>query len=150
MKSIFLLTLGLFLYLPTTAQDKDRDRDKNEIETLKIAFITDALNLSSAEAQKFWPIYNKYEDKRDLVRTDMFCNIYSKLRDINVVPAPDAEQLLDNYMDLRIQRHQLWKNYIADLRKVISAKKIMMLKKAEYEFNKRLLEKYKHGHKDKK
>lgn len=31
------------------------------VKALKIAFITQALNLTSDEAQKFWPVYNTYE-----------------------------------------------------------------------------------------
>ena len=32
----------------------------NRLEALKIAYITNKLNLSPEEAQKFWPIYNQY------------------------------------------------------------------------------------------
>ena len=31
------------------------------MQALKIAFITQRLDLTSAEAEKFWPIYNEYE-----------------------------------------------------------------------------------------
>ena len=44
------------------AQDGTDDPKKAEkIESLKIAFITQKLNLSSDEAQRFWPVYNRYE-----------------------------------------------------------------------------------------
>lgn len=36
------------------------DTGKNDINTVKIAYITNQLNLTPAEAQKFWPIYNRY------------------------------------------------------------------------------------------
>lgn len=32
----------------------------NRIEALKVAYITRMLNLTSEEAQKFWPVYNIY------------------------------------------------------------------------------------------
>ena len=32
----------------------------NRLEALKIAYITKKMDLSPEEAQKFWPIYNKY------------------------------------------------------------------------------------------
>ena len=41
----------------------DKKREKIEIE--KIAYITKALDLSSEEAQVFWPLYNKYSDKKN-------------------------------------------------------------------------------------
>ena len=37
-----------------------RAQNGNRLEALKIAYITNKLNLSPEEAQKFWPIYNQY------------------------------------------------------------------------------------------
>jgi hypothetical protein len=34
---------------------------KGDIEQYKIQFITDKLNLSKAEAEKFWPVYNEHK-----------------------------------------------------------------------------------------
>lgn len=36
---------------------------KDKIKSLKIAFISQKLALTSEEAEKFWPVYNKYDDK---------------------------------------------------------------------------------------
>jgi Spy/CpxP family protein refolding chaperone len=36
---------------------------KENIEAMKIAFITNKLELSPEEAQKFWPVYNQYNEK---------------------------------------------------------------------------------------
>ena len=40
------------------------------LEAYKIAFLTKKLNLSSEEAQKFWPVYNKYVDEIRQVRRE--------------------------------------------------------------------------------
>jgi hypothetical protein len=78
MKRLFtLLTLFLGLAVVTVAQD-DGDDAKSEgggrIEALKIAYITKKLNLSTDEAQKFWPIYNKYMDEIRKTRVDARLN----------------------------------------------------------------------------
>ena len=54
MKRFLLFTILVFAVLFVSAQNGTR------IETLKIAYITNRLNLSPEEAQKFWPIYNNY------------------------------------------------------------------------------------------
>ena len=66
--SIIIATALLFIASSSaSAQDKGcapedwRDRIKAE----KIAFITDAVGLTSAEAEKFWPVYNKFEAEKD-------------------------------------------------------------------------------------
>jgi Spy/CpxP family protein refolding chaperone len=42
---------------------------KEELEALRIAFISKQLELTPAEAEKFWPVYNSYQgDLRKMVR----------------------------------------------------------------------------------
>src|SRR5947209_16772410 len=58
------LLLILFLFISTAyicnAQDGNNKKDQEQIEALRSAYITNQLNLTSEEAQKFWPIYNRY------------------------------------------------------------------------------------------
>jgi len=62
MKRIFLLLVLLTGNIALLrAQDGDDPKRGEKIESLKIAFITQKLSLTSAEAQSFWPVYNRYE-----------------------------------------------------------------------------------------
>lgn len=45
------------------AQDENGDKRADKIQALKIAFITQKLELTSEEAQKFWPVYGQYENE---------------------------------------------------------------------------------------
>ena len=44
------------------AQEGD-DTRAEKIQALKIAFITNKLQLSPDEAEKFWPVYNQYDNE---------------------------------------------------------------------------------------
>lgn len=62
----FLLVLILFTGSFTLLKAQDTRQDIKEgrserIQSLKIAFITQKLELTADEAQKFWPVYNRYE-----------------------------------------------------------------------------------------
>ena len=57
---IVLVMLGCFSGIK--AQDGAETRAE-KIEALKIAFITQKLQLTTDEAQKFWPVYNQYENE---------------------------------------------------------------------------------------
>jgi hypothetical protein len=59
-KFVLFLVLISASFSFVKAQD-DKDKRDEKIQALKIAFITQKLELSSDEAQKFWPVYNKYE-----------------------------------------------------------------------------------------
>ena len=58
---LFLLPANILL-----AQEKNEDREAQHkrIKALKVAFITQELELTDKLAQEFWPIYNEYERKK--------------------------------------------------------------------------------------
>ncbi len=66
MKTLFTLMIMLFSIAGAAiAQEQQPDpKDEEKIQTLEIAFISRKLNLTTDEAQKFWPVYNEY--KRDM------------------------------------------------------------------------------------
>ena len=51
---VFIISFSLLSF-------SQHNRDK--IKTLKIAYITEKLDLSKKEAQQFWPIYNAFEEE---------------------------------------------------------------------------------------
>ena len=60
MKNILLIAL----VFTSTVYSQGGDR----IKAFKAAHITNALNLTSAEAEKFWPVYNAHEEKMMALR----------------------------------------------------------------------------------
>lgn len=67
MKGIFtILFLCFILHTPAKAQPGDGQR----LEALKIAYLTKKLNLTTDEAQRFWPVYNSYIADMKKVKAD--------------------------------------------------------------------------------
>ena len=62
-KFILIITFALGSFCFAKAQDEDGGKRAEKIQALKIAFITQKLGLSAEEAQKFWPVYNQYENE---------------------------------------------------------------------------------------
>ena len=61
----------MFLFaLPVMAQKGEKSEyDKEKLESAKVAFITQRLDLSPEQAEKFWPAYNQHsKEKRSLMR----------------------------------------------------------------------------------
>lgn len=73
MKRILLILTVLISALPGLgAQDKGKKDWHDKWKAEKIAYLTDALDLTSAEAEKFWPVYNKCErEKRNSFKVSM-------------------------------------------------------------------------------
>ncbi|MEP7230652.1 MAG: hypothetical protein ABI691_10400 [Ginsengibacter sp.] len=76
MKKSVLILLIFFSGFATLYAQEDNDPRGERVQALKIAFITQKLGLTSEEAQKFWPIYNQYDqevrgvDRRDVMKSD--------------------------------------------------------------------------------
>ena len=73
MKKIFLLIIVSFgIVTSAICQVKPNKQgfNKNNIEALKVAYITRQLNLTADEAQKFWPVHNVYFEELKKARKD--------------------------------------------------------------------------------
>lgn len=63
---LLIITLFLGSYSLVNAQPENK---AEKVQALKIAFITQKLELTSTEAQNFWPVYNRYEtDLRQVMK----------------------------------------------------------------------------------
>jgi len=130
---IFILTLSVSAF----SQDKDR---YERIKALKIAFITERLELTETEAQKFWPIYNDFEAENHELRRET-SGKYRKV-DFDTMNEQDAKKHLEGMMKSDAKKHQLKQQFVNDLLKVLPAKKIILLKVTEDAFNKRMMEQF--------
>ena len=129
----------LFIICFTISSYGQYNRDK--IKALKIAFITEKLNLGEKEAQEFWPIYNNFETEISKLKRES----YEKRRNINfeTVSEEEAKQLLKDIRLNENKRQSLENDFMDDLAKVISAKKIILLHKIEDDFKRKMIDEYK-------
>jgi NADH dehydrogenase/NADH:ubiquinone oxidoreductase subunit G len=119
--------------------DKPTQSGKERVQALKVAFITQRLNLTSEEAEKFWPIYNEYQDKREAVRQQLAENRKKINEQSETLTPEELMKLADQEMTLRQQDLDLQKEMHEKLKKVLPAKKLALLYVAEEEFKKELL-----------
>lgn len=128
------------LLMAVFVQAQDNARDK--VKTYKVAFLTERLDLSSQEAQLFWPIYNEHEERMEAFRQKERRQIAGRWMDASELSAQEADKLLDELMALQTEKLEANKQYLNKVRKVLSAKKTLLLIKAEEDFKKRLLQQF--------
>lgn len=140
MKTRYALIAVLFLSCSIASFAQGR-RDK--IRSLKVAFITDALSLTPTEAEKFWPLYNAFEDRQFEIRKQKFRSLRDRFES-NPESLTDKEalSLLTDMDETEEQLHDARKKFSQSLRGVLSPVKILKLRKAEDDFNRRLLRQY--------
>ncbi len=107
---------------------------KNEkIEALRVAFITDKLKLTTDESQKFWPVYNDYQDKLKAARQEF------KKQPTIFANDKEAQDYLDAELLLKNREYSLYKEYYEKIKKTIPIRKVAELRQAEEDFKKELL-----------
>ena len=153
-KNIFTILL-LLLSISFYAQGKKmlerkeqilerKEQLKEKIYALKVAFITNELSLTSSEAEKFWPIYNSFEDRQFDLKRQKSISYIKKMDDetLNKMSDKEALTVLTQMEASEDEVFQLRKKLITSLKSFLSPVKIIKLKKAEDEFNKKLLQQY--------
>lgn len=152
MKIKNILPLLLFLTgFSIFAQGGKIDEKREKIKAFKVSFLTTELELTSTEAEKFWPIYNAYDDKQYELKYLKMKTYLRQLKDENLKNLSDKEAttLLSQIESTDKEIYQLREKYMSNLKKVLSAKKILLLKKSEDDFNRKLLQQYRDkGNKD--
>lgn len=107
-----------------------------QLENAKIAFITNRVTLTQDQAQKFWPLYNEFSNRRrDLNRS-------GRLLRRDVTGAMNDQQIRDNYNQsfaLRQQELNLEKEYFEKFQKVLSLQQVSQLFVAERDFTKEVI-----------
>ena len=130
----------LMLFCTSIAAQKGKMHER--IKAQKVAYITEQLNLTSDEAEKFWPIYNAFDEKMHEYRRKEMRELRERMRNENISES-EANKLIDDYLALEGKEHKAELLMFKDLRKILPAKKIVKLKTAEDSFNRMLMDRLK-------
>ncbi len=136
-----ILPLLLLFTCSFYAQEDMKDK-KEQIKSLKVAFLTTELDLSSKEAENFWPIYNTYDNKQFEIRHQKMKAFKSKLGSdaLNKMNEKDAVILLTQMEAADEELFLLRKKFTKSLKTILPAVKILKLKKSEDDFYRKLLQ----------
>ncbi|MBE0640185.1 MAG: hypothetical protein IH598_16850 [Bacteroidales bacterium] len=130
---IFLFITGIL-----SAQPGPGPRQQEKIELIKTRYLTRQMQLTSAEARVFWPVYDKYQAKLDQLKKD---------REDWVPDSPDAfdtmnDTQIDALIDGRLAHAEAAldarKDLIKDLREILPPRKVAIFLRAEQQFAKEL------------
>ena len=129
---------------PKTINDKEAiEQKKKKIEAIKVAYLSNALELTIEESQSFWPVYNELQDKEIELRLEQSRNF--KDLESDEISDEALEKMIYSMAEAEIGIAKLRKSYIDDFIKIIGAKKNAKLIRAEKEFGRRMMNRIKAG-----
>ena len=138
-----LSLMALLLTLAPAVQAQDgqfgggrRAQRMGQLENAKIAFITNRVSLTQDQAQKFWPLYNEFSDRRREL------NRSGRIARREITEGMTDQQLRDNFtqsFNTRQQELNLEKEYFEKFQKVISLRQVAQLFQAERDFTREVI-----------
>ena len=142
--SVAALFLSLALVPAARAQDGQPSGGQRlgQLENAKIAFITNRVSLTQDQAQKFWPLYNEFSDRRREL------NRNGRLLRRNITEGMTDQQLRESFtqsFNTRQQELNLEKDYFEKFQKVISLRQVVQLFQAERDFTKEVIKRVASG-----
>jgi hypothetical protein len=134
--AFMLLFSGALIAQDSKVENKgDRRQERLErMESLKIAYITKELNLTSEESQVFWPVYNKHNERLKEIRS----SIKPKRKGEDMTEA-EADRIIQQYVQSEYDKAKVHEEMINELKPIIGSKRVIKLFKVESKFKKEIL-----------
>jgi Spy/CpxP family protein refolding chaperone len=143
-----LIIISFILYFVTgfnllhAQNSRQNDGQFDKFRSEKVSFLTDKLQLTPTEAQKFWPLFNELEKKRWEAQ-----NMRRELEfKVQFAEAPlskkEVIQLTRDFSGSMQKEAELYVKYNEEFLKIITPEKVLLLYKSENEFRMHLLRKY--------
>jgi hypothetical protein len=126
---------------------KDEGRFEEAMVRMKaerVSFLTDKLQLSVEEAEKFWPLYNEYQSKRE----EMMWGKRERMpRNFDPGQLTDEQMntMLNDVLDQDVKLAQLKKDYFLRMKEVLPVRKVLKLQRVEQEFMNHMLNQIREG-----
>jgi hypothetical protein len=128
----YLIVMTLLLVVGA-ASGQDRREARERIESRKIAYLSDKLELTSTEAQVFWPLYNEYRQELKGLRNE------KEKGDRDEMTDAEALEHLDRMLDIQQSGLDIKKKYQDKMVSTIGAKKTMLLWRHDRKFKEEII-----------
>jgi len=115
---ILTLVLGAFSFVKAQDQQGDEQNNQKKIKALYVAYVSEQLQLTPDEAQKFWPVHTQFENDIKAVNKEL--------------PELQKQQA---YLDVK-------KRYQENFSRIIGVNRCERFYRMDGEFKRKLLDQY--------
>lgn len=129
MKHFYKIVILVYLFFYSGYSVAQNPKDK--VAELRVSFISKKLELTTAESEKFWPVYNEYNDKIRAVKKNLRQSYKKGVDNLTDKEAEDLYQLDLKTKQAEVAIHEQYSTKIKD---IIGARKCVKLHVAEEEF----------------
>ncbi len=142
MKTSFLPLFLALLSFSLTAQE---GRNPDKIKSLKVGFITQELELSSQEAEKFWPLYNEYDKQMSQLNEERIESLKKLYTVAANTPENEIQELIQRGFKAERGLTDLREKYHKKFMSVLPLYKVAKLYAVELEFQRKVMQHIRSG-----
>jgi hypothetical protein len=111
----------------------------DKLNAYKIGFLTKRLNLTSKEAEKFWPVYNEYQDDRSKIQVKrQEINRNFNQNELNMTDR-EMTEAADMLISLEVREASLTQEFHNKIKVILPPVKVFRLYQAENQYRLQLL-----------
>jgi hypothetical protein len=138
MKRVILIIAIVAISTASWAQKQGSNANaKSKLEVARIAMITERLNLTPGQAEKFWPLYNEFAQERRMMQQQALQA--RKGMDMQNLTEEQSKTLMQAHQKFKQDKLNLENKYANKMNNVISARQMVALRKAEDDFRQMIL-----------
>ena len=143
---IVCLVMSSFTFLAQEKTKKEERKQRTErIEQAKVAFISKKLELSTEQAEAFWPIYNEMQAKIKAHRKSMKADLKALKADSLNQDDQTYQNALNGTHNGAVKSLEIKKEYSQKIGELLGYKKVFDLGDAEIAFKKQLMNRMKNA-----
>ena len=110
-----------------------------KLNSYKIGFFTKKLNLTSPEAEKFWPVYNDYQKQKNLIQQEKITLIRNFNQNESNLSQSQITEIGDKLVSSIVQESTLAVSFHKKLKEVLPPEKVIRFYQAENQYKAQLL-----------
>ena len=136
MKKIQLVLILAFLAMMA---GKAQNTTREKLDAYRVGFFTKKMNLTSQEAEKFWPAYNDYQKKKNELQRERIMLVRDFNQNESALSDKELTEIGDNLIATFSRENEMAQDFHKKLRELLSPDKVIRYYQAENQWKAQLL-----------
>lgn len=137
MRYLIIISITVISFSSAFAQKQGDPRKR--IHEEKVVFFNKHLNLSKAEAQKFWPVYNDYQSRKNKILNEKRTLMRYYSENTSNMTDKEITETLNKYIAFEKRETELLVSYNEKFRSILPDEKVLKIYITEMQFKDYLL-----------
>ena len=137
--------IGLIILLLTSSISFGQtEEQKAKFEEERIAYFTKELQLNDAEAEKFWPAYNDFNNRKMKIAEEEKSILSYFYKNSENMSDQEISKSLSDLLEINKQRNKLEIDYQNKFMEILPERKVLLLYVVERQFRRHIIERIRH------